>query len=135
MKDLISKDLMSEIFGDVFRPLDKKYMAMRTDIKEDEKNIVFDIEMPGFDKKDIELKMHEGYMVVSARQEQKEEEKDKEGKTYVARERYQSASRSYFVGDKIVEEEIRAKYENGVLTVTIPKIEPKKEIGHKIQID
>lgn len=135
MKDLIGREFMSDFFGDVFRGFDRKSMPMKTDISEDEKTIVLDIEMPGFEKENIDIKINDGYMIVSAKKEFKEENKNENGKTYVSRERIQSASRSYFVGDKIVEEGIKAKYQNGILCVTIPKEEPKKIPDHKIMID
>lgn len=139
MKDLIEKnDFLgfADMFDDMFKPvfLERKPMGvMKTDIKENEKQIELDIDMPGYAKDQINITFEKGYLRVSAQKEEKQNEHDKNG--YVRRERSFSCSRTYFVGEKIKEEGIKAKYDNGVLSLVVPKELPKIEPQHKIKID
>ena len=133
MKNYITRrnnDLFDEAFDSLFRPfyVDSESTFMKTDIKETDKNYIMDVEMPGFDKKDISLKFESGYVTISA----KNDSSESEGK-YLRRERAVSCSRSYYMGD-VDEKQIKAKYENGVLTVTVPKEKPE-EAKHHILID
>ena len=125
-----NNDLFDEAFESFFRPfyVDSESSFMKTDIKETDKSYILDVEMPGFDKKDISLKFESGYVTISA----KKENVNEEGR-YIRRERAQSFSRSYYMGD-VDEKQIKAKYENGVLTVTVPKEKPE-ETKHQIVID
>ena len=82
--------------------------------------------LPGVKKEDIKAELKNGYITVSASTENSNEEKDDEG-SYLRRERfYGSTSRSFYVGDQVREEDIKAKYENGVLTLTVPKKDAKQ---------
>ena len=125
-----SNDLFDEAFENLFRPfyVDSDSSFMKTDIKETEKDYVLEVEMPGFAKKDISLKFESGYITISA----KKEGGETEGK-YLRRERAVSYSRSYYMGD-VDEKKIKAKYANGILTVTVPKDKPE-ESKHHILID
>ena len=100
--------------------------GMKTDLKETEKEFELSIDMPGYDKKDISLTLNNGYLTVEAKREEKEED----GKNFVRRERSFSCSRSYYVGDAVTEEDVKAKYNNGTLTLNVPK-KDKKEIEEK----
>jgi HSP20 family molecular chaperone IbpA len=91
--------------------------------------------MPGFKKDEISIELKDGYLSVSAKKEQTHSEGDDKKGNYIRRERMFAASRSYYVGDKVVEQDIKAKYENGVLSIVVPKEEPKKLPEHKISID
>ena len=104
---------------------------MKTDIKENENGYVMDVEIPGFDKKDVNISLKDGYLTITA--EKKETEEDKKN-NYIRRERSTSLSRSYYVGD-VSKESVKAKYENGILAIEIPKEEPKKELTHNIEIE
>lgn len=98
---------------------------MKTDIRENEGSYEVLVDLPGFAKEDIHVKLEKGYMTISAVKEQNEEEKDKDGK-FIRRERYSgSVSRSFYVGDALTNEEVKAKYENGILQLTVPKKEAK----------
>lgn len=125
-----NNDLFDEALESFFRPfyVDSDSTFMKTDIKETDKNYVMDVEMPGFDKKDISLKFESGYVTISAKKEANADD----GR-YIRRERAVSCSRSYYMGD-VDEKQIKAKYENGVLTVTVPKEKPE-ETRHHILID
>ncbi|MBO4594307.1 MAG: Hsp20 family protein, partial [Clostridia bacterium] len=83
------------------------------------------------DKKDLNVSLSDGYLTVSAKREEKEENKH----NYLRRERSFSCSRSYYVGDDLSEEDVKAKYENGVLTIDIPKKEEKKPKNNNIAIE
>lgn len=104
---------------------------MRTDVKENEKEYVMEVELPGLEKKDIGLSVKDGYLNISV---QKSESEKGENEKYIRRERSFSCSRSYYIGD-VSKEEIKAKYENGILRVSIPKEQPKEPVSDKIEIE
>lgn len=103
---------------------------MKTDITETDKAYTLEIDLPGFDKKDIKLDYENGYITVSASRSEKEEEK----KSYIRRERSVSSSRSYYIGE-VDENNVSAKFEGGVLTITVPKKEEEKPVKRGINID
>ena len=105
---------------------------MRTDIKETDDAYEMEVELPGLDKKDIHIDLKDGYLNISASKSEKAEGDKKHN--YIHRERSFSCQRSYYVGD-IRKEDIKAKYENGILNVSIPKEAPKKEEEHRIEIE
>ena len=109
---------------------------MRTDVSETEQAYNLEIDLPGFNKEDIKIKFDEGMLTISAeKSEDVEEREDKNGKPrkngsrLIRKERhFGSMSRSWYVGDDIKKEDIKASYNNGVLSLTVPKAEPKKEL-------
>lgn len=106
---------------------------MKTDIQEHEDHFVVDIDLPGFKKDELSIELKEGYLVVNAAKGiHKDEVEDKSGK-FVRRERFAgSMSRSFYIGEDIKEEEIHAKFEDGVLRLSVPIPEPgKPEIEDK----
>ena len=130
-------DMMSfptfEDFGDVDRKLYGRHAdrVMKTDVTEHDDRYKIDIDLPGFKKDELELSLQNGYLIVTAAKGLDKDEKSAEGKL-IRQERYAGAmQRSYFVGKDLTEEEIKAKFENGVLNLCIPKKEPKKEIPQK----
>ncbi|HCJ41814.1 Hsp20/alpha crystallin family protein [uncultured Ruminococcus sp.] len=130
-------DMMSfptfEDFGDVDRKLYGRHAdrVMKTDVTEHDDRYEIDIDLPGFKKDELELSLQNGYLIVTAAKGLDKDEKSAEGKL-IRQERYAGAmQRSYFVGKDLTEEEIKAKFENGVLNLCIPKKEPKKEIPQK----
>lgn len=125
------EEAMRDFFPAFYAPRHAQWY-MRTDIKETDDAYLMEVEMPGLDKKDIRLELKDGYLNITANKS----EKDEEGKkaNYIRRERSYSCSRSYYVGD-ISREEIKAKYENGILQVSIPKEVAKKEEEHRIEIE
>ena len=103
---------------------------MKTDVKETEDGYTVDIDLPGFKKDEIKLQLEKGYLTVSAAKNVNNDEKDKNGK-YVRRERFAgNVSRSFYVGEKVKEEEIHPKFENGILTFQLPK-ENKNAVEEK----
>ena len=104
---------------------------MKTDVKDTENGYEVDIDLPGFKKDEIQMKLEDGMLTISAAKGLDKDEKDKKGK-YVRRERYAgSLSRSFYVGDNVTVEDIHPKYENGILSFNVPKeqekIEPKSK--------
>lgn len=93
---------------------------MKTDIKESETGYDLEIEMPGFNKNDINMDLNDGYLTISASRKENVDEKDKKG-NYIRRERhYGNYQRSFYVG-KIKEDDIKAKLDNGILSINVPK--------------
>ena len=104
---------------------------MKTDIRDVDGNYELEIDLPGFKKEDVKIQLKNGYLNIQATREEKKDEKDDKGK-YVRRERYTgTCNRSFYVGSSIKNEDIHAKYENGILHVTFPKEETKKEAEEK----
>lgn len=100
---------------------------MKTDVQEHADHYEVDIELPGFQKEELSLELKEGYLVISAAKGLDKEEKEKKTGKFVRRERYVgSMSRSFYIGEDVKQEDIHAKYENGVLKLSIPKMEQKK---------
>ena len=126
-----------DAFDDFFKPVfyDDRADSMRTDIKETENGYQLDVEMPGFDKKDIKISLENGYLTVSAEKSSKEEENKDKNEKYIRKECTVSCSRSYYVGDDIERENVKAKYDNGMLTLTVPKSQPKQLPSHNIEIE
>ena len=115
-------------FGDVDKKLYGKHAGhlMKTDVKEHEDQYEVDIDLPGFKKDEIKLDLENGYLTVSAAKGLDKDEKDQKGKL-IRQERYAgSMQRSFFVGEEVTTEDIKAKYENGVLKLNVPKKEAKK---------
>ena len=109
---------------------------MKTDLKENDSGYELSVDLPGFKKDQIQLQLNHGYLTVSAAKGVEEESKDNKGRV-VHQERYTgSMSRSYYVGENLEEEDIKARFENGVLTLEFPKEEQKKLPERKtIQIE
>ncbi len=115
-------------FGDVDRKLYGKRAAqvMKTDVHEHDDKYEMDIDLPGFKKDEIKLTLNDGYLTVSAAKGLDKEEKDKKGKI-IRQERYAgSMQRSFFVGEAVKQEDVKAKFEDGVLKLDIPKDEVDK---------
>ena len=111
-----------DVFDDFFKPMFfEESKELRTDIKETENSYEMDLELPGYKKEEIKVSLENGYLTVSASKHEQESEKK-----YLRREIRESTSRSYYVGSEITREQIKAKYDNGILTLTVPKEQPKK---------
>ena len=127
-------------FGFRFPDIDRKLYGhtasrmMRTDVRENDGTYEVSIDLPGFKKDEITLSLENGVLSVAAAKGLDKNEKDKEGKL-IRQERYSgSMTRSFYVGDAITEEEVKAKFEDGVLKLTIPKKEEKETIPEKKRI-
>ena len=125
-------NLLDDIFGDLNYTENK---IMKTDIKEHKDNYSILVDLPGYNKDDIKISIDDGYLTISATMSKDEEEKEN-GK-FVRRERYfGECSRSFYVGDDIEVEDVKASLKNGTLTLEIPKKE-QKQISEKkyVQIE
>ena len=116
-------DLFDDFFKDDF--FNKKETSlMKTDIKETKDNYLIEMDLPGYDKDNINLSLKDGYLSISAKVEKEENENEEE--KYVRKERfYGECSRSFYVGDNLTEEDISAEFKNGILKITVPKKEEK----------
>ena len=110
--------------------------VMKTDIKENDKGYELDVDLPGYKKEDVKAELKDGYLTISASNDNTKEEKDEDGK-YIRKERYTgSVSRSFYVGKYVTEEDIHAKFENGILKLSVPKVDaPKVEENKYISIE
>ena len=110
-------------FSDIDRKLYGKNAShvMKTDVHEDDAGYTLDIDLPGFKKEEIALDLENGYLTVQAAKQHEDKEKDKNG-SCIRRERFAgSMQRSFYVGDAVTEEDVKARFENGVLDLFIPK--------------
>ena len=122
-------DLLEEMFRDPFFTGGETKL-MKTDIKEKDEKYLVDIDLPGYEKDDIKIEIEDGYLTIHATTESHKEEKE-DGK-FVRKERYQGeCSRSFYIGDDIREEDIRASFKNGTLQLEIPKKEEQKALPEK----
>ena len=128
---IFSENIFDNFFGDDFfgehSPLYGKHgkNLMKTDIHEKDGGYELAIDLPGFKKDEISLDIKDGYLSISAQKGLDKDEEDKKGRI-IRQARYAGVcSRSFYVGD-VKPEDVKAKYESGVLTITLPKDEPKK---------
>ena len=125
-------DLWDELFKDPF--FDDTSKVMRTDIKEGRDNYSIIIDLPGYEKEDIKIDIDNGYLNVTAKRDEKHEEKE-DGK-FVRRERYfGECSRSFYVGDDMESDDIKASFKNGTLRLELPKKEEQKKLNEKKYIN
>lgn len=140
MPSIYGKDMFDELFDHSFgRPFGgfKMNQMMRTDVKDTDSGYEVTIDMPGVKKEDIKAELKDGNLTISAVSGYSNDEKDEKG-TYIRRERYSgSCSRSFYVGDAVTQEDIKAKFENGTLKLMIPKKQPaiQEEEKKYIQIE
>ena len=126
-ENLFNDDWMDFGFPEVDKALYGTHAGhvMKTDVKETDAGYEVDIDLPGFKKDEINAKLENGYLTISAAKGLDKDEKDKKGK-YIRRERYAgSMSRSFYVGEGVTEEDIKAKYEDGILRLVVPKKDAK----------
>lgn len=128
-------DLFDDMFGDPFFER-KESKLMRTDIKEKGNNYIIEVDLPGYEKENIDLEIEDGYLKVTAKTAKNIDESDEEEK-YIHQERfYGECSRSFYVGKEIKEDDVKASFKNGILTLIVPKEQQKQlEEKKKIQID
>ena len=115
-------------FGNVDRKLYGKHAGreMLTDVRDHEDHYEVEIDLPGFKKDQIQVELHDGTLTITAQKGLEQNDKNSEGK-YVRQERYSGMmSRSFYVGENMTEEDIKANFEDGVLKLNIPKKEEKK---------
>ena len=131
-------------FGDVFEfsPAFRKQVAATRNISSDIKELAdgyqIGMELPGFAKEEVKAQLKDGYLTITAehsaenKEENNEEVQKKEAVKYIRRERYYGkCQRSFFVGKNVTEEDINAKFENGILTMYVPKEVKKPQVEEK----
>ena len=107
---------------------------MRTDIKEHEGGYELTIDLPGFKKENVDASLKDGVLTVTAETKSETENTEKNG-TFVRKERFDGkCTRSYYVGDEIEESDIKARFEDGTLKISIPKKQPKPQIESSTSI-
>lgn len=127
---------VDNFFDDFFEPFwggtgVRPVSAMKTDIKELENGFEIEMDLPGFQKSDITAELKDGYLTIRAAHTEEHEKKD-EGKTYIRKERYSGHyERSFYVGDQVTEEDVKARFKDGVLTMEVPKKNPEPKIEEK----
>ena len=134
MPSIFGEDLFEDLFDLPFyddSKVEKKLYGrhaknlMKTDIKEMDNGYELIIDLPGFKKDEITAELKDGYLTVSAAKGLDKDEEDKKGK-YIRKQRYAGAmQRSFYVGENLTQEDIKAKYENGILRLSVPKKEAK----------
>ncbi len=136
MPSIFGENLIDDFFGFdyPFRGYQRKNDStlMKTDVREHQDGYELEISLPGYKKEDIQAELKDGYLTINASTSHQNDEKDEKSGKYIRRERYcGSCSRSFFVGEEVTQEEIKAKYENGILTLAIPKKEKRKPVEEK----
>ena len=136
LSSIFRENLLDDWFGVPFEneffgkknPLYGKHAKnlMRTDVRETENSYELDVDLPGFKKDEVKVELEDGYLTISAAKGLDKDEKDKEGR-YIRQERYTGqCSRSFYVGDTVEAKDISAKYEDGILKLSLPKVDQKK---------
>ena len=140
MPSIFGENLLDDWFDDDFfgrrNPLYGKRAKniMKTDVKETKDSYELDIDLPGFKKDDVQIELKDGYLTISATKDLEKDKKDHKGR-YIRQERYSgNCQRSFYVGDGVTEDDIHAKFKNGILKLSVPKkdhkaVEEKKYIS------
>ena len=126
---IFGENLFDEMFDDTMRPMHPMEKAlygkharaiMKTDVRETDNSYEVDIDLPGFKKDEVNVQLEDGYLTVSAAKGLDKDEK-KKGR-YIRQERYAGqCSRSFYVGDNLTQQDIKAKFEDGILKISVPK--------------
>ena len=147
MPSIFGENLFDDFFGDfpfyyddrAMKDTEKKLYGrrashiMKTDIKETDKGYELDVDLPGFKKDEVHAALENGYLTISAEKGLDKDEKEKETGRYIRRERYSGAcSRSFYVGKEVHQDDIKAEFKHGILTLFVPKKEAKPAVeDHK----
>ncbi|WP_425355381.1 Hsp20/alpha crystallin family protein [Pseudoramibacter faecis] len=131
----IFDNLMNTFDRDFFSHWDSSKL-MRTDVKENDDSYELKVNLPGLKKEDVHIELNQDYLTISAKAQNANDEKDDSGK-YVRRERYYgSYQRQFYLGEGVKQEDIHASMADGVLTLTIPKVDQQQiETAHRIEIE
>ena len=139
LPSVFTENLFDEMFDDMFNnmmpmvagrrnPLYGKHSKnlMKTAVRETESAYEMDVDLPGFKKEEVQVQLENGYLTISASKGLDRENEEKKGR-YIRQERYMGqCSRSFYVGDSVRPEDVSAKFEDGILRVTLPKNTPKQ---------
>ena len=136
LPSIFGENLFDDFFSDPFGmmvpqgrdPLYGKHAKnlMKTDVRETESTYELDVDLPGFTKDEVNVELKNGYLTIQAAKGLDKDQSDKKGK-YIRQERYAGAcSRTFYVGEGVEPEDVTAKFENGILQLSIPKSAPKQ---------
>ena len=137
LPSIFGENLFDDMFDDAFSlmpsfgtrdPLYGKHAKnlMKTDVRETDTGYEIDVDLPGFKKDEVQVQVNNGYLTISAAKGLDKDEQDHKGR-YIRRERYAGqCSRSFYVGSGIQPQDVRAKYEDGILKISLPKQEKKE---------
>ena len=145
MPSIFGENLFDEFFGDwdrEMRRMDRQLYGknaareMKTDVHETEDSYELDVDLPGFKKEEINVELHDGYLTISATKSLDKDETDQKARRVIRQERYSGTSqRTFYVGD-VKPDEVKCKYESGVLSVEVPKRDAKRvNSPHTIMIE
>lgn len=125
MMPRLSRGFFDDLFDEPFFKSNNT-TVMKTDVKEQDGRYMIDIELPGYNKEDIKAQLRDGYLTITASTNKNVDEKDNAG-NYIRRERYTGqCSRSFYVGENVRDEDIKAGYKDGVLSLVVPKVDAKQ---------
>ena len=143
LPSIFGESLFDDFFADPFEmmampqgrnPLYGKHAKnlMKTDIRETDNSYELDVDLPGFQKDEVQVELEDGYLTIRAEKGLDKDEKDDQGR-YIRQERYAGAmSRSFYVGEGVTVDDMKAKFEDGILQISVPKTTvealPKKNI-------
>lgn len=135
LPSIFGENLFDDFFSDPFEMMVPTRNAlygkhgknlMKTDVRETENSYELDIDLPGFKKDEVNVELKDGYLTISAAKGLDKDQEDKKGK-YIRQERYAgSCSRSFYIGEDVPVEDISAKYEDGILRLSVPKADQKE---------
>ena len=130
---IYGENMFDDFFGSSFfgghDPLFGKHARnlMKTDIRETDKAFKLAIDLPGFKKEEVTAELKDGYLTISAVKSHNSEQKSEEGKL-IRQERYSgSCSRTFYVGENVDEKDCKAAFENGILSIEVPKVPAHQE--------
>ena len=122
LPSIFGENLLDNWFDDGWNSWDYSNTSlMNTDIKENDNDYELTMNLPGVKKEDVTAELKDGYLTIHATSNQNKDEKDEDGK-YIRRERYAgNLSRSFYIGEGVKQEDIKAAFKNGILSITVPK--------------
>lgn len=130
-----SRGLARRFFDDDFDTFFSNRNPIKTDIRETATEYILDCDLPGFSKEDITISYDHNVLSLSAQKESGKDETDEETGEYIRRERSTSSFNRQFLVQNVAEDQISAKFDNGVLTIVLPKADPEKDVSRRIEID
>ena len=142
MTNFLGENLFDDFFSDFIRPERRALNCstsasslMRTDVKDTEDGYELHVELPGYKKENVSAELKDGTLLITASTKSENEEKDEKGK-FIRRERFSgNCSRSFYVGDGVQAKDVNAKFEDGILKISVPKAAPQVETDNVIAIE
>ena len=140
MPSIFGENLFDDFMEDAFKsPIfgKREKNLMKTDIRENDNGYELGMDLPGFKKDEITVNLRDGYVTISAERGMERNEKDEKTGKFVRQERYSgSCQRSFYVGEGVKQEDMKARFEDGILHLEFPKASPKQvEESHRILIE